>query len=127
MAALELEFQQADAERQSLEAQCEQVQLKLARSEQLLAGLAGQKGNWTDRIAQISQDQQFITSDCLLAAASCLYLGPFKLEHRGQLVQRWQAALSHHFSTRPSFSLPQVLSSELEVSQWVNVHKLAND
>jgi len=65
------------AKAQSLNENIEDCGKKLIRAEKMISGLEGEKVRWTSTVARLTEEQGFLTGDCLIAAGMVSYAGPF--------------------------------------------------
>lgn len=73
--------------KEKLRRESEMTELKLTRAEKLVSGLSGEKIRWEASIKKLDESIQYLTGDCLLAAAFLSYAGPFNTTYRQHLVK----------------------------------------
>ena len=89
LAALQSQFEETTAKKQSLEEQAEDCSNKLERAEKLIGGLGGEKDRWGEASAKLGEVFDNITGDVLIASGVVSYMGPFTALFRDQCIQSW--------------------------------------
>ena len=64
------------------------------RADQLLGGLGGEKGRWTETVAALNVAYENLVGDSLVASAAIAYLGAFTPDYRRDLVAAMQVELT---------------------------------
>ena len=82
LAALTQEQEELTAKAEKLSYDLEQCKLKMFRATKMIEGLAGEKERWNSTVASLTEAQQFITGDSLVAAGMICYAGPFISQYR---------------------------------------------
>merc|ERR1711871_1880041 len=67
---------------------------RLVRADQLIDALGGNKIQWIQTVADLKEARLSLLGDCLLAAGSMSYLGPFRVEYRRSIQEVWKTALT---------------------------------
>ncbi|KAI9101992.1 dynein heavy chain and region D6 of dynein motor-domain-containing protein [Phlyctochytrium arcticum] len=114
--------------KEKLRQDSEQTELKLLRAEQLVSGLAGERGRWEKSIKNYEEAMAFLPGDCLLASAFLSYAGPFPSNYRQHLVTNvWLAqmkALEIPFTA--GFSFDTFIGKATDIREW-NIQGLPSD
>ncbi|KAK7201652.1 dynein heavy chain [Novymonas esmeraldas] len=98
--------------------QIETAMARLVRADQLISGLASERGRWEAALARLETQLGCVEGTAALAAGCVGYLGPFPLDYREALVERWRgecAALRISFDA--AYSL-EGIEAEATVQQW---------
>jgi Microtubule-binding stalk of dynein motor len=93
------------AKKDRLEAEVALCSVKLARAEQLIGGLGGERARWTAAAAALAAAAANLVGDMVLAAAAVAYVGPFTPAFRARLMAKLVAlagALLSHPGSLPS-------------------------
>lgn len=75
--ALEKTFREKMDLKQSLEAKINDANKKLERAGKIIKGCAGQKVRWTEGVAELTNQQDYLVGNCLVAAGMMSYCGPY--------------------------------------------------
>lgn len=86
---LQSAFAAANKKKEDLEFQVDLCSKKLARAEQLITGLGGEKVRWSAAAAMLGGRFNNLTGDVLLSSGLIAYLGPFTSEYRAQATTGW--------------------------------------
>jgi dynein heavy chain, axonemal len=89
MALLEATYQEKLAEEAALVAKIEDCNKKLERAGKIIDGLAGEKQRWTDTVARLSGEYEYLVGNSLIAAGMVAYSGPFTAKFRAELEAEW--------------------------------------
>lgn len=92
---------------------------QLYRAEKMIVGLQGEKDSWTETVAKLGVDQVMLTGDCLIAAGSLSYNGPFIAKFREDLEKHWRDKakdLGIKFTT--NISMYKLLGNPMTIRQW---------
>ncbi|KAG5509761.1 hypothetical protein GH5_05627 [Leishmania sp. Ghana 2012 LV757] len=98
--------------------QIETATARLVRADQLISGLASERERWKATLVKLETQLGCVEGTAALAAGCVGYLGPFPLDYREALVERWRtqcAALSIPFDA--IYSL-EGIETEATVQQW---------
>ncbi len=57
----------------------------------MIGGLEGEKTRWTETVANLTNQQEMLIGDCMIAAGMVSYAGPFTADYREQLERLWRA------------------------------------
>ncbi|GET87136.1 dynein heavy chain, putative [Leishmania tarentolae] len=109
---------EAQAKADHFQRQIETAMARLGRADQLISGLASERVRWKEALAKLETQLGCVEGTAALAAGCVGYLGPFPLDYREALVERWRlecAALQIPFDT--SYSL-EGIETEATVQQW---------
>jgi dynein heavy chain len=77
MARLEATYQQKLAEEAALVQKIDDCNKKLERAGKIIGGLAGEKQRWTDTVARLGSEFDYLVGNCLIAAGMVAYSGAF--------------------------------------------------
>nr|CAJ2469593.1 unnamed protein product [Leishmania braziliensis] len=98
--------------------QMEIAMARLARADQLISGLASERVRWKAALVKVETQLGCVEGTAALAAGCVGYLGPFPLDYREVLVERWRsqcATLDIPFDA--TYSLESI-EAEATVQQW---------
>ncbi|CAK9199554.1 unnamed protein product [Sphagnum troendelagicum] len=103
-----------------LEAELDDLNVKLFRAEKLVSGLAGEKERWEASIINLEEGTRKLPGDCLVAAAFLSYAGPFATEYRDDLVNLvWISEVQKlEIPSSPNFTFVSFLSDAGDVREW---------
>ena len=102
-------------------------QTKVKRAKKIVELLAGEKVRWGNSVKQLQDYSNYITGDCLIAAAAIAYSGPFVSTYRTSLLNEWKEKLDIQKITRSeNVSLRSVLEDPITTGKW-NKNMLPND
>ncbi|XP_045448983.1 dynein axonemal heavy chain 3 [Melitaea cinxia] len=117
--ALNDEFAEMTRKKKGLEDEIELCSTKLARAEQLIGGLGGEKARWTDLATQLQQLLANIIGDVLLSAGFIAYLGPYTVSYRREIIQMWNdRAKELEIPCSDIFSLVSTLGEPVVIRAW---------
>ncbi|KAJ3375748.1 Dynein heavy chain 2, axonemal [Allomyces arbusculus] len=128
LAHLQQQYDEKLALKEKLKKESDMTELKLARAEQLVSGLSGEKSRWESSIKIYQEAIGYLPGDCLLASAFLSYAGPFNTSYRMQLVEgTWMKAIKAlEIPCSPDFNVCKFLGNEAEIRQW-NIQGLPTD
>ncbi|KAJ3206517.1 Dynein heavy chain 2, axonemal [Entophlyctis luteolus] len=114
--------------KEKLRQDSEQTELKLARAEQLVSGLAGERDRWERSIKLYEEAIRYLPGDCLLAAAFLSYAGPFNSTYRQALVEDvWLLQIKTlEIPFSPEFSFDKFMGKPTDIRDW-NIQGLPSD
>ena len=102
-------------------------QTKVKRAKKIVELLAGEKIRWGESVKKLQDYSNYITGDCLIAAAAIAYSGPFVSTYRITLLNEWKEKLDIQKITRSeNVSLRYVLEDPITTGKW-NKNMLPND
>jgi len=100
---------------------------KLSRAKTLLEGLGGEQGRWKEAAIDLGLCRESLVGDCLLAAATMAYLGPYTGDYRSSQGASWtQNLLESGISVAEAVSLQGLLGEPVVIRQWA-MHGLPTD
>jgi dynein heavy chain len=89
---------------------------QLYRAEKMIVGLQGEKDSWTETVAKLGVDQVMLTGDCLVAAGSLSYNGPFIAKFREDLEKHWRdKAKDLGIKFTPNISMYKLLGNPMTI------------
>ncbi|XP_041978336.1 dynein axonemal heavy chain 3 [Aricia agestis] len=117
--ALNDEFAEMTRKKKGLEDEIDLCSTKLARAEQLIGGLGGEKARWTDLAARLQQLLDNIIGDVLLSAGFIAYLGPYTVSYRREILAMWNHRTQElDIPCSANFSLVSTLGEAAAVRAW---------
>ncbi|KAL0892691.1 hypothetical protein ABMA27_014410 [Loxostege sticticalis] len=117
--ALNDEFAEMTRKKKGLEDEIDLCSTKLARAEQLIGGLGGEKARWTDLAHELEELLGNIIGDVLLSAGFIAYLGPYTVNYRREIVQVWNnRTIALKIPCSESFSLITTLGEPVVIRVW---------
>ena len=85
----------------------------------MINGLAGEKDRWTDTVKDLTNQKEFITGNCLVAAGMVSYSGPFISQFREQLEQMWRDKMTElGIKCSPGVTMRGILGHDVTIRQW---------
>ena len=118
--SLNAQFSEKNAEKEDLEAKANLMAKRLEAAEKLITGLEGERVRWTGDLALLDVKRGKLVGDCLLSSSFLSYTGAFTFEFRSKIVYEdgITGLLSRNIPMTDHFRLEQLLTSEVEISQW---------
>jgi dynein heavy chain, axonemal len=104
----------------------ETAQGRLTRADQLISGLASERGRWEAALTKLEMQLGCVEGTAALAAGCIGYLGPFPLDYREALLSRWRmqcTALGIPFDATYTLA---TMEPDATVQQW-SLHSLPRD
>ncbi|CAM9207540.1 unnamed protein product [Chrysoparadoxa australica] len=131
---LTLEFNKAEAEKKEAQDIYEKGRNKLDLAQRLVRSLGGESKRWSQGVASLTEERQYVVGNVLLASAFMSYVGPFTKPFREQLVHdSWIPVLETVMDGEPLPMSPdvsqgplKVLASDAEIALW-NTQGLPQD
>ena len=121
-------YEESTASKERLQAEAEDLELKLQRAEKLVLGLAGERTRWESTITALDEQMVNLPGDCVVAAAFMSYAGPFPSEYREELVRlTWLPQIKHlAIPSSADFHFASFLANPSDVRDW-NIQGLPAD
>lgn len=116
----------AQAKANHFQREIETAQGRLTRADQLISGLASERGRWEAALARLEMQLGCVEGTAALAAGCVGYLGPFPLDYRETLLSQWRTqctALGIAFDATYSLA---AMEPDAVVQQW-SLHSLPRD
>ena len=89
MAQLEATYQEKLENERQLVAKIDDCNKKLDRANKIISGLEDEKVRWSDTVAKLTIEADFLVGNCLVAAGMTAYSGPFTSKFRKELENEW--------------------------------------
>lgn len=89
MEKLEATYQEKLADEAALVQKIDDCNKKLERAGKIMDGLAGEKQRWTDTVARLEKEYDYLVGNSLIAAGMVAYSGPFTAKFRMELEKEW--------------------------------------
>jgi len=89
LSSLQANFDAMVAKKDSLEKEVEGCTIKLARAEQLIGGLGGEKVRWNQAAKDLGEVYTNLTGDVLISSGLVAYLGAFTSVYRETQCEAW--------------------------------------
>lgn len=119
LARLQADFDAMVAKGDQLEKDVENCKLKLARAEQLIGGLGGEKARWSVEAKELGISYDNLTGDVLISSGVVAYLGAFTSVYRDSQCEEWiKACVKDKIPCSPKFSLANTLGDQVAIRQW---------
>uniref|UniRef100_A0A667IFD0 Dynein axonemal heavy chain 3 n=1 Tax=Lynx canadensis TaxID=61383 RepID=A0A667IFD0_LYNCA len=117
--ALNLDFEEMNTKKRTLEENIEICSQKLIRAEKLISGLGGEKDRWTEATRQLGIRYTNLTGDVLLSSGTVAYLGAFTVDYRARCQKQWLAQCKDKVIPGSSdFSLSNTLGDPVKIRAW---------
>lgn len=92
---------------------------KMERAGKMIDGLAGEKERWTKTVRKLTDDQEFIVGNSLVAAGMICYAGPFISQFREAMEELWRNKMKElYISITEKITMRQVLGKPVVIQQW---------
>jgi len=92
---------------------------KLVRAEKMIGGLAGEKERWTNIVAELTVQAEYVTGDSLVASGALSYSGSFTSVYREALEEGWRKAIKEQgIKVTENITMSKVLGDEVTIRQW---------
>lgn len=92
---------------------------KLGRAKTLLEGLGGEQGRWREAAIALGASQESLVGDCLHAAATIAFLGPYTGDYRSSQSAVWAQILKElGIAVADAVSLQALLGEPVVIRQW---------
>ncbi|XP_068785621.1 dynein axonemal heavy chain 2, partial [Struthio camelus] len=113
-------YEEKVAQKEELGRRAQDTEGRLERAARLVEGLAGERGRWQRAVQGLEEALASVAGDCVLAAASLAYLGPFAAPDRHELLTRaWEPEVrGRGLPCAPQFSLAAFLAPPGAVRGW---------
>ena len=127
VAELNDKHQKSLAEKNELQDEAENLEMKLNRASQLVDGLSGERVRWEKSITEYEKRLYHLTGDGLVAAAFLSYAGPFDTAYRKDLVKKWlNTVKEQEIPFTADFNFATFLANPEDVRDW-NIQGLPKD
>lgn len=114
---LNAKYDVAQIERQELQDETDLLLRRLEVADKLITGLSSENERWQKDLADLHDDMEKITGNCLLSAAFLAYSGPFSYEFRNEMYNDWQRSiLEKELPITKPFKFEMQLSNDVEIS-----------
>ena len=92
---------------------------KLERANTLIGLLSGEQLRWDECVADLKKKANNLIGDCLIAAGTISYCGPFTYLYRQRLESAWRNKISElGIVHTPDISMKDLLEDKVEVREW---------
>ena len=112
-------FDRENNEKINLETNLAKQEKKLWRAEQLIKLLSTEKERWEKTVSELNIEHENLVGDCVLAASSIAYNGPFTYEYRLALEKEWLAKLEElNIICTPEITMKKKLENKIQLREW---------
>jgi dynein heavy chain len=119
VAALEKGYEESETKKATLIAESKELEDKLVRASQLVAGLSGERDRWTKSIASYEVDMVHLIGDVSIASAFISYAGPFIARYRETLTAQWVKTLKQYRVPQTvNFNFTGFMADPTDVLDW---------
>jgi dynein heavy chain len=119
MAVLEATYQEKVDTEAKLQAKIDDCNKKLERAGKIISGLEGEKQRWTDTVARLGTEFEFLVGNCLIAAGMVAYSGPFTAKYRTELENEWFDKISSlGIKIADHISMKEILEDPVQTKTW---------
>jgi dynein heavy chain len=109
----------ARAEEEKLKLELTEAEEKLERANVLITLLSGEKTRWEEQVKSLKVDYNNLIGDCLIAAGSVSYSGPFTFKYRSQLENDWRDKIKELDIVHSSgITMQRALRDDILVREW---------
>jgi dynein heavy chain len=117
--AVQARLDETKRRRVKLEEDINDCEQKLGRAKALLEGLGGEEQRWKEASLALEGHYNALVGDCLVAAATIVYLAPVPSEIRGGAAQTWaRAAAEQGLETSADYSFQRLLGEPVTLRHW---------
>jgi dynein heavy chain, axonemal len=126
---LESDLQKNVDKKDELARQMQLCKDRLKRADILISGLSGEKKRWIKTTESLGVRYEALIGDCLVAAGTASYLGPFTPSYRREIVREWLDAIAklNQSEGKGESKEEKCLSMALPVSSDVSITKVLGD
>jgi len=112
-------FQEAENKEKDLVDKLRESTEKLERANNLIGLLSGEQVRWEENVLELKKRLNNLIGDCLIAAGSISYCGPFTYDYRMRLENSWRSKISElGIVHTPDISMKELLEDKVEVREW---------
>mmetsp|Transcript_28825 Transcript_28825/g.26091 ORF Transcript_28825/g.26091 Transcript_28825/m.26091 type:complete len:257 (+) Transcript_28825:3217-3987(+) len=116
---LENQYNESIAEKERLNNEKKECEIKLTRAEKLTSGLKDEKERWGKEIEALSKGTDVLPGDSTIAAGMVAYSGPFTSEFRTELEQSWIKYLEElSIKHTPLINMRKFLGDSVKIQSW---------
>ncbi|KPA77305.1 putative dynein heavy chain [Leptomonas pyrrhocoris] len=126
IAELQVAADATQAKADHFQREIETAQGRLTRADQLIHGLASERGRWEVALAKLEMQLGCVEGTAALAAGCVGYLGPFPLDYREVLLSRWRSQCTTLGIAFDATYALATMESDALVQQW-SLHSLPRD
>ena len=119
IAVLEMNFKEANDKKLQLAADVKLATDRKGRADQLLGGLGGEKGRWTETVASLNVAYTNLIGDSLVASTAIAYMGAFTPDYRRDIFDALGAELTRlNIPNTKGATLISVLADPVTIRSW---------
>ena len=97
----------------------DEQKLKLSRAEQLITLLSTEKERWEKTVTEYYKEIDNLIGDCIIAASSIAYNGPFTYEYRVRLEKQWLVKIKElDIVCSPDATMKGKLEDKIKLREW---------
>jgi len=112
-------FEEAERTEKTLQAELLDATTKLERANNLIGLLSGEQVRWEENVQDLKRKLNNLIGDCLIAAGSISYCGPFTYDYRMRLENAWRNKIRElGIIHTPEISMKELLEDKVEVREW---------
>ncbi|KPI84818.1 putative dynein heavy chain [Leptomonas seymouri] len=126
IAQLQAAADTAKAKADHFQREIETAQGRLTRADQLISGLASERGRWEMELKKLEMQLGCVEGTAALAAGCIGYLGPFPLDYRASLLSRWRTQCTAFGIAFDATYTLETMESDALIQQW-SLHSLPRD
>jgi dynein heavy chain len=116
---LRRKYEESLAEKTKLANEIQVTSVRIKRASLLTTGLSEERGLWSEKLGDLESHFGTLVGDTFLVAAAITYFGPFTLELRRALWERWvQSCKDAGLVTSPDFSIAGRMATPAQVRDW---------
>ena len=110
------------AQLDELSAQAELMGKRLNAAKKLISGLSREQERWTADTLILDEKKVKLLGDCLTCSSFLSYSGPFDFNYRTKMVYGlWMEKLTEYdIPNSENFRLEELLTTDVEVSEWAS-------
>ena len=109
----------AKAEEEKLKNELSEAEEKLERANVLITLLSGEKTRWEEQVRSLRLDYSNLIGDCLIAAGSVSYSGPFTFKYRQTLENDWRVNIKNlNIVHTNEITMQKALRDDILVREW---------
>ncbi|GIQ83153.1 dynein heavy chain, partial [Kipferlia bialata] len=122
LAELQGQFDESTARKAELEQRIADTKVRLVRAKKLVDGLAEEYDRWSDEKARYAAEIGVVVGNVLVCSGYIAYLGPFTIEYRKDLVDKWIKACVRAgipVTDAEGFGLEAIAGDPVQTRHWM--------
>ena len=119
MAQLEATYQEKLENERQLVAKIDDCNKKLERANKIIEGLDAEKVRWSETVAKLTVEADYLVGNCLIAAGMTAYSGPFTSKFRKELENEWCEKIKGlGIKVTDGIGMKDILEDPVQTKSW---------